>query len=384
MVRCLLAVWLLLSVAANAAEIKGTVTNASGGERLGRVQISILPAEITTTTAGDGSFSLQNIPAGSYTLRLNAVGYRLLTIPFSLASAADVKEFAIALAPDNFRRIDHVQVTADIFQHEDSASVSEMNLTSSEVKDASTVLADDPFRAIQSLPGVSASGNNELFAEFSVMGAPFENVGVYLDDVLIPGPFHGLPNVQNGASLSLLTSETVEEIKLLPVAYPEKYGDAIGAALSIRTRDGSRTSPLFRFSGGMGDSDLLGEGQLGREKQGSWLASARKSYLGYLVRNRVGSEFADFSFYDADLKLAYDITSSQNVNFYALGGAHRCERYEPQSGQSKERLKRFRNREVGLAMGYHTSSVARQPLGFHPSAGRGTRPRRQRDYPQLI
>jgi hypothetical protein len=274
MVRFLLAVCLLFSVAANAAEIKGTVTNASGGEGLGRVQISILPAEITTITAGDGNFSIHNVPPGTYMLRLNAVGYRLLTIPFTLSTAEDTKEFAIALAPDNFRRTDHVQVTADVFQHEDSPSVSEMNLTSTEVKEASTVLADDPFRAIQSLPGVSASGNNELFAEFSVMGAPFENVGVYLDDVLIPGPFHGLPNVQNGASLSLLTSETMEEVKLLPVAYPEKYGDAIGAALSIRTRDGSRTSPLFRVAAGIGDSNLLGEGQLGSEKQGSWLASA--------------------------------------------------------------------------------------------------------------
>src|SRR5713226_5602919 len=311
---------LLSAVAVQAAEIKGKVTNVLGGEPLGRVQVSVLVTGVAVTTADDGAFVIRDLTPGSYTLRLNAVGYRLLTVPFSLSNAQEVREFSITLAPDNFRRTDTVEVREDVFQGADSAAVTETNLTSSEIKEASTVLADDPFRAIQAMPGVSASANNELFAEFSVMGAPFVNVGVYLDDVLLPRPFHTLPNVANGASLSLLTSETVEEIKLMPVAYPEKYGDGVGAALDIRTRDGSRTAPLFRVSVGMADSDFLGEGGLGKAKRGSWLASARKSYLGYLVRNRVGDNFSDISFYDADLKLTYDITPSQNLNFYGLGG----------------------------------------------------------------
>jgi hypothetical protein len=129
-----------------------------------------------------------------------------------------------------------------------------------------------------------------------------------------------VPNVQNGASLSFLTSEITEEMKLLPVAYPEKYGDRVGAALDIRTREGSRTSPLFRISVGMGDSDALGEGRLGRGKRGSWLVSVRKSYLGYLVQNLIRRDFADISFYDGGLKLSYDITPSHTLTFFGLGG----------------------------------------------------------------
>ena len=156
------------------------------------------------------------------------------------------------------------------------------------------------------------------------MGAPFSTVGVYLDDVLIPPPFHTIPNVENGASLSLLTSETVQEMKLLPIAYPEKFGDEIGAVLDIRTRDGSRTPPMFRLAPGMADSDFLGEGELGDEKHGSWLVSARKSYIGWLVRNRLGNDFSDISFYDGDVKLSYDIAPGQNLSLYALGGHREC------------------------------------------------------------
>ena len=94
------------------------------------------------------------------------------------------------MVPDNFHHADKVDVRGDLFQVSDSPAITEMNLTSSEIRQTSTVFADDPFRAVQTLPGVSAEGNNEFFAEFSVMGAPFADVAVYIDDVVVLNPFH--------------------------------------------------------------------------------------------------------------------------------------------------------------------------------------------------
>lgn len=319
-VAVLLGAALLVVVQSYAADIRGKVTNAVGGEPLARVQVSLLDTTFQDVTSRAGTFTITGVNAGKYTLRLSAVGYRLVTVPLEITNATEVKEVDVNLAPDNFQRTDTVEVRGDVFQGGDSPTVTETNLTSSELKESSTVLADDPFRAVQSLPGVSAAGNNELFAEFSVMGAPFSQIGVYLDDVLIPPPFHNVPNQQDGASLSLLTSETVQEMKLLPVAYPEKFGDQIGAVLDIQTREGSRTKPVFRAAPGIADSEFLGEGALGESRRGSWLASFRKSYIGWLVRNRLGGDFADISFYDGDLKLNYDIAPGQNLNLYSLAG----------------------------------------------------------------
>jgi CarboxypepD_reg-like domain/TonB-dependent Receptor Plug Domain len=274
--------------AVQAAEIRGKVTNAVGGEPLGRVAIVILENKMSTTTGGNGEFQIASLAPGNYTLRLNAVGYRLLTLPLTLTSAGEVKEFSITLVPDNFRHTDKIEVHGDVFQLADSPATSEMNLTSSEVRETSTVFADDPFRAVQTLPGVSASGNNEFFAEFSVRGIPFENVSIYIDDVLVQNPFHEIGNFSEGASLGVLTSEVVEDIKLLPAAYPEKYGDATGAALDIHTREGSRAAPLFRVSAGIAATEALAEGALGPARKGSWLVSARKSYINYLVHGRAG------------------------------------------------------------------------------------------------
>jgi CarboxypepD_reg-like domain len=318
--RFVAALFLMLSTVAHAADIKGKITDVVGGEVLGRINVSVLELKLETSTATDGTFQIKNLPTGNYTLRVSAVGFRLLTEPFTIRTASDVHEFAIVMVPDNFRRTDVVAVRGDVFRAGDSPAVVEENLSSSEIREASTVLADDPFRAVQTLPGVTASGNNELLADFTVMGAPFSQIGIYLDDVLIPPPFHNGSNITNGASLSLLTSEIVDDMRLLPVAYPEKYGDQIGAALDVHTRDGSVSKPLFRVAVGLGDTDLTAEGRLGSEKRGSWLGAFRRSYLGYLTRSLIRSDFADISFYDGSLKLTYDLTPRHTVTFFGIGG----------------------------------------------------------------
>ena len=301
-----------------AAEVRGNVVGVRG-EHLACVRVSILATQRQVITGDDGSFVIAGLAPGDYTLQANAVGYLLINVKFSLAAADETKDFEITLMPDNLTRTDTVEVKGDLFQGSDSPAILKTNLTSEEIRQTSTVLADDAFRSIQTLPGVSAAGNNDFFVQSSVMGAQYQNVGIYIDGILVPTPFHGI-DITQGATLSIFTSETLANINLLPAAYPEKYGDDVGAALELDTRDGSRTAPVFRISAGLADSEVDGEGPLGRRKRGSWLASARKSYLGYLFRSRLNDASEDVSFYDADLKLNYDIAPNQRVDFYGIGG----------------------------------------------------------------
>jgi carboxypeptidase family protein len=102
----LIAFVLLAALAAQAAEIKGKVTNALGGEALGRVEVVVLETKSSAVTSFSGEFDIPNLPPGSYTLRLNAVGYRLVTIPLRFDAAGDIKEFTITMVPDNFHHTD--------------------------------------------------------------------------------------------------------------------------------------------------------------------------------------------------------------------------------------------------------------------------------------
>src|SRR5215472_12106276 len=127
-------VFLLVSSVLHGAEIRGKVTNAMGGEALNQVNVAVLETKISTTTSIAGEFDLAHVAPGSYTLRLNAVGYRLLTVPFTLHAENEVKEFSITLVPDNFRHLEKVEVHGDVFQVSDSPATVETNITSSEIR----------------------------------------------------------------------------------------------------------------------------------------------------------------------------------------------------------------------------------------------------------
>jgi len=316
----LLASVVLLSPNAYAGEIRGKVVSVIRGEPLRQIEVSVLELKVSVVTAADGSFTLSNLPNGNFTLRVSAVGYRLVTLPIELTAGADQKEVSVTLAPGNFRRTETVEVKGDLYQLAGAAVPGQLTLNAAELREASTVLANDPFRAVQALPGVSATQNNDFFAQISVMGAPPDKVSVYFDDVLVRLPFHTLPGIADGASLSVLNSETIESINLMPVAFPERFGDATGGALQFQTRDGSRTRPMFTVSAGLADSEVTGEGGVGGAGKGSWLASARKSYMGYLVRRSGGDPFTDVAFEDGSLRLTYDLTPRNNVTIYAMDG----------------------------------------------------------------
>ena len=310
----------LTSVSAQGAEIRGKIVSVTGAEPLRQVEVTVLELKRSVVTGDGGTFSIPSVPPGKYTLRISAVGFRLVTTKFQVVTENDDKEFSVTLAPDNFRRVDQVEVKGDIFQVENPAIPGQMVLNAAELQQASTVLANDPFRAIQAMPGVSASQNNDFLAEFSLLGAPFASIGIYFDDVLVRSPFHTLPGILDGASVSALSSESVKEINLMPVAYPVEFGDGTGGAVQLRTREGSRSKPLFTVSAGSAETEATAEGELGREKKGAWLLDGRKSYAGYIVNGYGVKPTSDIELEDGSVKLDYDLTSRHNLNFYGLSG----------------------------------------------------------------
>ena len=283
--------WLLLLFAlpAHATDLVGKVTTAQGGEPLGKVQVSVVGTTLAAITANDGTFQIANAPAGKQVLQVSAVGYRSISIAFESPETGQIKDFAIALLPDNFQRTEKVEVHADIFQSPDWPSVGDMTLTSSELQQTSTVLINDPFRSLQALPGVSASANNDLFAQFSVIGAPFEQVGIYVDDVFVLNLRHTVVSTPDAPTLSLLTGGDVADMRLMPVAFPVRYADNVGAAVVIRTREGDPSPPLIHAAVGLATSEFLGQGAFGSNKKATWLLGARKSYIGYLERYFAGT-----------------------------------------------------------------------------------------------
>src|SRR5262249_38345248 len=98
-----------------------------------------------------------------------------------------------------------------------------------------------------------------------------------------------------------------------------EYGDALGAQLGLSLREGSRNA--MRIAGSIGGmtTTVVGEGPLGTEHRGSWIASGRDSYHSWPPGRRTPTD-PGFVFRDLQTKLVYDVSPRQQVSFSALGG----------------------------------------------------------------
>jgi len=111
-------------------------------------------------------------------------------------------------------------VKGDIFQGPGFAAINEITMTSRDSRNVDGA-GRRPVRAIQTLPRGFPRPYNDFFAQFSVMARLSMMSALYRTasgtERPPPTPFHG-SQVNKGPTLSLLTSETVEDVKLLTVA----------------------------------------------------------------------------------------------------------------------------------------------------------------------
>jgi hypothetical protein len=302
---------LLPAFAQGPAEVRGTVVDARGGEALSNVVIQLAGGDYRATTDSAGRFRIAPVEPGEYVLNVSTVGYHLAKRPFRI-QAAEAVEFEVVLTADTLRQTDTVQVRADPFEGTRQDSANALVLAGNDAKNLGSVLVDDPLRAVQSLPGVSA--NNDFEARFSLRGADFNRIGLYLDGILLHQPFHTLRDQNVQGSATAFNADMVEQMELHEGAWPQRFENRTAGVLDVRTRDGSRT-PAFRFTASVSNAGGMAEGPLG--KKGAWLAGARKSYLQYIFSRLPDSSFI-FGFEDAQGRLSYELSPRHHVSLYVL------------------------------------------------------------------
>jgi hypothetical protein len=88
--------------------------------------------------------------------------------------AGEIKEFRVAPTPDTLRQTETVVAKAEPFETARGDSPDAITLAGNDAKNLGSVLADDPLRAVQSLPGITS--NNDFEARFSLRGADFSHI----------------------------------------------------------------------------------------------------------------------------------------------------------------------------------------------------------------
>ncbi len=308
--------------AAQTARLSGRVVDARSGEAIAKVKVIANGTDQSTTTDDNGNFVLENVPAGAVELYITTVTFGLVKKTITL-KAGDNPDIQIALNEDSAALTETVTVSASPFAAAGNEAISEQLLTKREMQQLSSVLLNDPIRAAQALPGVTAT--DDYRSELSVRGAGFDRVGLYLDGVLTDNFLHtiagGYPDT---GSVSVINADTVDSLALLPGTFPSKYGDRTAAILDLETRDGNRVKPSGRIQAALTGLSGMVDGPFA-DQRGSYLFAVRKSFLGYVVR-RFNDEFqvtnnppvidvADFQG-----KAIYDVSKRNQIGFSLIFG----------------------------------------------------------------
>lgn len=298
--------------------IRGTVVDARDGTPLEKVSVRVQTAQDTrqtTVTGSDGRFELDAVPAGHHELYVSSVDFILIRRSIDVP-AGEVIDITIPIAAGTGTYSETVNVSSGSSEQNTASPV--QVLRSNELQQLRGLITNDPIRAIHVLPGVATG--DDLRSEFSVRGLPIRNMNFTFEGVSTQLLVHTVQGVQDSGSIAMINGDALQEISLAAGSYPQRYGNHTGAELNFLMREGSRDRVRGHVGASVTDSSVVMEGPLGRTKSGSWLFSARKSYLDMIINKLDPENDFGFGFYDVQSKLVYDLSARHQVQLSVTAG----------------------------------------------------------------
>ncbi|MGH9750327.1 MAG: carboxypeptidase regulatory-like domain-containing protein, partial [Candidatus Polarisedimenticolia bacterium] len=269
--------------------IVGVVRTRRGHRPVAAARVLAEGTGLQALTAEDGRFLIAGLPAGTYTLIVQAPGLRLERFEGVVAGADGPAEVTLGLkaVPALLERI---VVTPgrnpSIDRRPDSARSIEGGAF-----ERTAAVGDDLFRALAAQPGIVSA---DLSAQVGVHGGEPGEVLILLDGLELHDPFH-LRTFQRFSGI--IDALSVGGAEYYACDYPVQYGDRMGGVLDLSSSNPTapgRTSVGSSFI----NSRFMTEGTF-REGAGNWLVSARAWHPDSVVRtvDREGEGFAP-SYYD--------------------------------------------------------------------------------------
>ena len=319
MIRAALAIissaFLTAAALAQSATITGVVVDDRTGQPLRDVVLTIESLGVSVTTDSDGRFQITAAP-GEYTLVASLVGYALTRHSVAVDTGENAP-LTLRLPEGAGRYEERVTVSGARVPQAEGAPGGAF-LHGRDLQALRGITLDDPLRALQALP--SAASTDDFYSEFAVRGSPPRHVGMVVDGIRSRYLLHAVHGVTDGGSIAMINSDAVGSMSLVPGSYPQRWGRQIGAEVGLELREGDREKRRARIGLSGTSAAGLAEGPLAGGA-GSWLVSARRSYLDLLLKRIDDDNNLAFGFTDAEAKLVFDLTPRHQVQGLLIAGA---------------------------------------------------------------
>ncbi len=294
------------------ATLSGYLKDALTGEGLIGATVYVTETKSGTTSNVYGFYSL-SMPAGTYQVTFNFLGYQAVTREVALN--AD-ETFTLEMQPDK-KLLNTVEITAEkANQNVTSLEVGVEKMDSKFIKDIPQFLGEvDIIRSIQLLPGVSTVG--EGATGFNVRGGNIDQNLILLDEATVFNSSHLF------GFFSVFNADAVKDLTLYKGGIPARYGGRLSSVLDVRQKEGN--SKVFGGVAGIGlvSSRLMLEGPIVKDKA-SFMIAGRRSY-GDLLLPIFNDDFRgdQLFFYDVNAKVNYKISDKDRLFLSGYFGADR-------------------------------------------------------------
>lgn len=300
------------------ATILGTVVDRNGGER---VEGAVLELDDGTRVITDeeGRFAFEEIEPGARTITISGDFIRPVSATEEVVAGERLEvvyEVSLEEEDDEDDDLDfEFVVTAPRIRRQVVAT--EISATEGRRVPGTQ---GDVLKVVENLPGVAraAAGSSALV----VWGAAPEDTRTYVDGIHIPRLYH------DGGFRSVLHSDMVRSVELIPGGYAPPFGRGIGGIVRVRQR------PLDEdgFHGSV-SLDVIDAAASIRAKLGKKVhlaASFRRSHLDSVANLVSKDDVRDIipipRYYDGQLRLQYTLGENERLEIGGIASSDRIDR----------------------------------------------------------
>ena len=306
---CLLIVFLIPAAAlAQTGAIEGTVYSRSTDEPLAGAEVHIIQLDKRLKTDENGKFSINEIPAGRYTLSISFPDTELTE------KTDIVVEDGKTVTPKIYVDIVAYELEGvEIKTKRAPKTIIRKSIQSQEIMRIPGT-AGDALRALPSIPGIGVA--NDFSGALYIRGGSDEDNLYYFDRVPVGYPFHF------GGLVSSLSSEIIDRIDVYAGGYGAEYGVDSQAVIDIYSQNSSPENLRGKLNINALYSEGLLQGKIG--EKGYWYAAGRRSYIDLFIGSlsfATGSITAFPRFWDYQFKAGYDLSEKHQLffNLFASG-----------------------------------------------------------------
>jgi hypothetical protein len=298
--------------------VRGKVFDEESQAPLLAANVLILEAGPVTGVITDesGSFIIEDVPVGRYTILVSYIGYKSFIMREVMVGTGKEVFLDVGLK-ELLVEMEGVSVLANVSKDQTINPMAGISGRSFTVEETERYPGSwgDPARMASNYAGVFPNG--DIYNFLVIRGNSPVGLIWQMEGVPIPNPNHFTMPGATGGPISIVNNKQLAQSDFLTGAFPAEYSNGISGVFDLHLRNGNNRKREYVAEIGLMGLEVGAEGPFIKEGRASYMVNFRASLLG-LVDDLLWVEALPH-YQDLSFKLNFPIRKG-NISVFGFGG----------------------------------------------------------------